>query len=59
MQVCEGDTLHQTRPNSGSNGAECSATEHERSKVGPMTKEPTKTAKEEILDTEKKEEPIF
>eukprot|EP00957_Ditylum_brightwellii_P054059 4094876-Ditylum_brightwellii.AAC.1 len=38
-QVLEGDNLFQNRPNSGSEGRECPAMEHRRSKVGPVLKE--------------------
>jgi len=38
-RVPKGDTLHQNRPNSGSKGEECPATEHSRSKVGHVSKE--------------------
>uniref|UniRef100_A0A7S2E9L3 Uncharacterized protein n=1 Tax=Ditylum brightwellii TaxID=49249 RepID=A0A7S2E9L3_9STRA len=38
-KVPKGDTLHQNRPNSGSKGEECPATEHNRSKVGHVSKE--------------------
>eukprot|EP00957_Ditylum_brightwellii_P092332 7029792-Ditylum_brightwellii.AAC.1 len=51
-RVPEGDTLHQNRPNSGSEGEGCPATEHSRSKVGHMSKE---ISMKEFLDENKEQ----
>eukprot|EP00957_Ditylum_brightwellii_P102752 7830567-Ditylum_brightwellii.AAC.1 len=39
LQVPKGDTLHQKRPNNGSNGEECPTMEHGRYKVGLVPRE--------------------